>query len=176
MYVKVMNKESGMPQVLTKKSWDKRNQNNPKQAEKLEYLHDCDENGNSVGEEQTLQLLPNLEDRMNKASELLNEKQLKEAKLEIDEALKIKPDSETAKELSDKIDAEIFDAEREAEAKKLSDKIDSLLTKAKIAQEKKKYSRAKEFVEHALGLNPEHEEAKAMLDNLNKLIEDGKKD
>lgn len=176
MYVKVMNKESGLPQVLTKKSWDRRNQNSPSQAEKLEYLHDCDEDGNKVGEEPTLQLMPSFEERINKASELLGENKLKDAKAEIEEALKINPNAEIAKNLLDTVEAEIQNELKLSEEKKQAEKLESFLEKAKVQVEKKKYQKAKEFVEHALTINSEHEAAKELLETINQLMKDGKKD
>jgi hypothetical protein len=51
-HVKLINRGTGMPQVMLKKVWDNINQNNPKLALKLEYMNDCDEAGNAPLQEE----------------------------------------------------------------------------------------------------------------------------
>lgn len=45
-HVKLVNKKSGMPQIVTKQTYANIKAEMPKLAKQLEYMHDCDENGN----------------------------------------------------------------------------------------------------------------------------------
>lgn len=47
-YVKVINRKSGMPQILTKSNWENINLRNPKLAKDLEFMHDCNEDGKAA--------------------------------------------------------------------------------------------------------------------------------
>lgn len=50
IYVKVINRDTGMPQVITKDLYNNIAANDASHSGKLEYMYDCDDEGNKLVE------------------------------------------------------------------------------------------------------------------------------